>query len=212
MNEHTAKTLESIEKLRSLREEIPFLGSAIMQAGNMSMYPMDMVIIGIVKRTLSITSAIEKLVLEWNMTCARAVLRMQIDTVLKLSAFWLSSDLQEMARDVIAGKKIIKMKDSSGKKMTDSYLYKKLGEQFEWIPKVYKYTSGYIHFSERHLFDSIIQTNDKDRTVTYAINDKDYNFHEFSWIELVKCATDCLKIIKYFLNEYKQGKELQVKN
>ena len=208
MNEHTVKTLASIDKLRNLREDLPSLGSEIMHAGNMSMYPMDMVIIGIVKRCLSTTSALEKLVLEWNMTCARAVLRMHLDTVLRLSAFWLSPDLQKMAIYVIGGKQINKMKDRDDYKMTDSYLSQKLGERFDWIPRVYKYTSGYIHFSERQLFDPISEINNKERMVNFVINDKDYNFPEFSWVELVSCAANCLLIIKYFLGKYKQLKDL----
>jgi len=206
MKEHTVKTLTSIDKLRKLREDLPSLGSEIMHVGRMSMYPMDMVIIGIVKRCLSTTSALEKLVLEWNMTCARAVLRMQLDTVLRLSAFWLSSDLQKMAMDVMGGKQINKMKDRDNCKMTDLYLSRKLGERFDWIPRVYKYTSGYIHFSERHLFNPIREINDKERTVIFVINDKDYNFPEFSWVELVNCAAECLQIIKYFLDKYRQSK------
>ena len=208
MKEHTVKTLASIDKLRKLREDLPSLGSEIMLAGSMSMYPMDLVIIGIVKRCLSTTSALEKLVLEWNMTCARAVLRMQLDTVLRLSAFWLSPDLQKMAMDVMGGKQINKMKDRDNCKMTDLYLSRKLGERFDWIPRVYKYTSGYIHFSERHLFDPIREINDKERTVNFVINDKDYNFPEFSWVEVVNCAADCLLIIKYFLDNYRQSKDL----
>jgi len=208
MKEHTVKTLASIEKLRKLREDLPSLGSEIMHVGRMSMYPMDMVIIGIVKRCLSTTSALEKLVLEWNMTCARAVLRMQLDTVLRLSAFWLSPDLQKMAMDVIGGKQINKMKDRDGCKMTDSYLSRKLGERFDWIPRVYKYTSGYIHFSERQLFDPISEINNKERIMSFVINDKDYKFPEFSWVEVVNCAADCLLIIKYFLDGYRQSKDL----
>jgi len=208
MKEHTVKALASIDKLRKLRKELLSLGSEIMLAGSMSIYPMDFVIIGIVKRCLSITSALEKLVLEWNMTCARAVLRMQLDTVLRLSAFWLSPDLQKMATDVMGGKQINKMKDRDNCKMTDLYLSRKLGERFDWIPRVYKYTSGYIHFSERHLFDPIRKINDKERTVDFVINDKDYNFPEFSWIEIVNCAADCLLIVKYFLGKYRQSKDL----
>jgi len=206
MKEHTVKTLASIEKLRNLREDLPSLGNTIMHAG--SMHPMDMVIIGIVKRCLSIASAFDKLVLEWNMTCARAVLRMQLDTMLRLSAFWLSSDPQKMAMDFIAGKQINRMKDKDGCKMTDSYLSRKLGKQFDWIPKVYEYTSSYIHFSERPFFDSISEINNKERMANFVINDKDYYFPESSWVELVDCASDCLIIIKCFLGKYRQSKDL----
>ena len=110
--------------------------------------------------------------------------------------------------DVIGGKQINKMKDRDGCKMTDSYLSQKLGEGFDWIPRVYKYTSGYIHFSERQLFDPISEINNKERTVNFVINDKDYYFPEFSWVELISCATNCLLIIKYFLGKYRQSKDL----
>ena len=208
MKEHTEKTLASIEKLRKLREGLPSLGNEIMHVGSMSMSFMDMVIIGIIKRCLSTTSALEKLVLEWNMTCARAILRMQLDTVLRLSAFWLSPNPQKMAMDVIGGKQINKMKDRDGCKMTDSYLSRKLGEGFDWIPKAYEYTSSYIHFSERPFFDSISEIHNKERMANFVINDKDYHFPEFSWVELVDCAADCLIIIKCFLDKYRQSKDL----
>ena len=103
-----------------------------------------------------------------------------------------------MARDVIAGKHINKMKDKNGQQMTDSYLVKKIGEYFEFVPQVYKYTSGYIHFSERHLFDGIWNINEEQRIVNYIINERDQIFPESSWIELVNYAIYCLKIIENF--------------
>ncbi|MBA7581201.1 hypothetical protein ES708_23103 [subsurface metagenome] len=39
MKEHTVKILASIDKLRKLREDLPSLGSEIMIAGSLSMYP-----------------------------------------------------------------------------------------------------------------------------------------------------------------------------
>ena len=206
MKTHSPKTLASIERLRKLKDKLPSLGNQIMHAGNKTMYPMDMVIIGIVKRCLSISTALESLVLNWNMTCARAVLRMQLDTVLRFSAFWLSDDPQRTARDVISGKQINKMRDRDGQKMTDSYLARKLGEHFDWIPQVYKYTSGYIHFSERQLFDPIWDLNDEERVARFVINEFDHKFPEHSWVELVDCAANCLLIVKTLLDGYRQSK------
>lgn len=203
--EHTPKTLASIERLRTMRKELPYLGKEIMDVGNV-MYSLDMVIIGIVKRCLSTSSALELLVLDWNMVCARAVLRMQLDTVLRFSAFWLSADRQRMADDVIAGKPINRMTDRDGQRMTDSYLARRLGEHFTWVPQVYEYTSGYIHFSERHLFDPIVRLNNEEKMVHYVINEKDFNFPEFSWVELVNCAASCLLIVKHLLDDYRQWK------
>ena len=207
METHSTKTIETIERLKGIKEELPSLGNQIMLAGDKVMYPLDMIIIGIVKRCLSISTALEQLVLSWNMTCARAVLRMQLDTALRFSGFWLSDDPQGMARKVISGKQINKMRDRDGQRMTDFYLAKKLGEHFEWVPRVYKYTSSYIHFSERHLFDPIWNLNDEERIATFVINEYDYKFPEFSWIELIDYASDCLLIVKELLIDYKQDKE-----
>jgi len=204
MNKHSDKIQGSLEKLRGLRDELPKLGNSIMSSEKQELYPLDLVIMGIVKRSLSITTAIDQLVVNWNMTCARALLRMQIDTALRLSAFWLSNNPQEMADQVFHGQPINKMKDMNGKRMTDSHLASKLGENFDWIPRVYKYTCSYIHFSERHLFDSITNICDEDKTVSFFINDKDYKFPEESWLELVECASDCLEIVSHFMSKYHQ--------
>ena len=206
MKEHASKTLESLGRLKQLRGELPQLGSRIMLAGKKNMYPMDWVVIGIVKRCLSISSALESLILSWNLTCARALLRMQLDTMIRFSAFWLSDDPNQMAREVMDGKQINKMKDQDGKVMTDAYLTRKLGEDFVWVPRVYNYTSGYIHFSERHLFDPIWNTNDEERIVKFVINEYDHKFPESSWTDLVDCASECLVIIKVWLEDYLKEK------
>ena len=103
---------------------------------------------------------------------------------------------------------INKMKDRDGKRMTDSHLVKKLGEHFTWIPVLYKNTSAYIHFSERQIFDPVFGKDSEKRIVYFAINDKDCNFPEGSWLELAKYAGGCLEIIIHFLNDYKKSKEL----
>lgn len=205
MRTHTPKILASLERLRKLKEELPRLGSRVI-AANRDMSPIDMVIVGIVKRCLSTTAALNLLVLSWNMTCARAVLRMQLDTVLRLSAFWLSDGPQEMAEEVISGKPINKMKDRDGQRMTDSYLARKLGDHFDWVPRVYEYTSGYIHFSERHLFDPIWNLDDKERIATFVVNEYDDKFPESSWVEVIDRACDCLLIVKYLLEGYERTK------
>lgn len=136
--DHSERIIKSLQRLEEVRKELPLLGNKIINSTGGAMHPMDFVVVGIVKRCLSTSSALDMLVKEWNMTCARAVLRMQLDTVLRLSAFWLSDDPQSMAREVIDGKPINKMKDEDGQRFSDWYLIKKLGEKYDWMPDVYK--------------------------------------------------------------------------
>lgn len=196
------KVRKEITKIELNCNQLLSIGSKMMNTKCKSVYNMDFIIMAIVKRSISISSAIKILVDNFNMTCARALVRMQLDTVLRLSAFWLSKDRNQMAKDVFDGMQINKMKDVDGNKMTDSYLVKKLGEFFTWIPIVYKFTSGYIHFSERHIFDPIINMNEEDKTISLKIDEFDTKFQESSWLEITKCANDCLSIIKYWLNDY----------
>ena len=35
--------------------------------------------------------------------------------------------------------------------MTDRYLVNTLSKKYEWMPRVYESTSGFIHLSEKHL-------------------------------------------------------------
>jgi len=52
-------------------------------------FPVDMVAIGAVKRCASQRYGLRLLIEGWNLLCARALLRMQIDTALRFSALWL---------------------------------------------------------------------------------------------------------------------------
>ncbi len=203
---HGTKIKKELQKLSNYQKVLLQLGQQILSASDGSMYPLDFIVIGVVKRSVSIASAFKTLVEDWNMICSRALLRMQIDTAIRLSSFWLVSDPDKMAEKVMDGKQINKLRDKDGRKMTDAYLVDKLASQFKWITKVYKYTSGYIHFSERHLFDPILNINNKTGRVNFLINDKDYKFPEFSWNEIVSCFNECTMIISSFLKGYKESK------
>ena len=205
--EHGDKVKAELKKLSKYQDCLPRLGHEVIMAGNGPLYPLDFVVVGIVKRSLSIASAFKTLVTDWNMVCARAILRMQIDTVIRFSAFWISGDPHQMAVEVMHGNQINKMKDRDGNKMTDAYLVKKLSPEFDWMPRVYQYTSGYVHFSERHLFDPIASLKEDGRLVHFIINDKDEKFPESSWHEIVSCFNQCAEIIVSYLKGYKHIKE-----
>jgi hypothetical protein len=46
------------------------------------------------------------------------------------------------------------MKDSDGQFMRDNYLTNRLAEEYPWVAEVYKETSGYIHLSNKHIFNA----------------------------------------------------------
>ena len=84
-----------------------------------------------------------------NSFCAFAIVRMQIDTVLRLHAGSLVTDHQKFCHDVLGGEQINHLMSDDGSPMTDRYLRKQVAKQHPGIDAVYEVTSGDIHFSHR---------------------------------------------------------------
>lgn len=106
---------------------------------------------GVAKRTSANAHAFMAMRNAMNATVAAALVRLQLDTLLRLYALWWVDDADAFAEEIWKGKQINHMKAADGALMSDAYLAKKLSEKTSWITKVYKETSGFIHFSHRHV-------------------------------------------------------------
>ena len=109
-----------------------------------------------------------------------------------------------MARYIIGGRALNSFKCRDGKLLRDGYLIDKMSAKHPWVKDVYKYTSGYIHFSEKQIFDSIYSLgSDGQRKVEFQVNKEDHNFPEDSWIEIVACFNEMLGILSELLATYR---------
>lgn len=106
---------------------------------------------GIAKRTLANAHAFMAMQDAMNATVAAALVRLQLDTLLRLYALWWVDDADVFAKEVWSGKQINRMKAADGAMMSDAYLADRLSAMTHWIPTVYRETSGFIHFSHRHV-------------------------------------------------------------
>jgi hypothetical protein len=107
-----------------------------------------------------------------NFIAAAPLIRLQLDNCLRLSAGTLVKDPHKFAMNVLEGVPIKKQKDMSNEKMTDAYLVKMLSKRYSWIDEVYKNTSGYVHLSEKHIFNAM-RAGNKDASFELKITDKD---------------------------------------
>ena len=64
-------------------------------------------------------------------------------------------DPHDFVTKILDGQQINKMKDTSGAKMTDRRLVDNLSKEFPWIKKVYANANGYVHLSDKHLFNTV---------------------------------------------------------
>jgi len=106
---------------------------------------------GIARRALALSAAFRQMVLSKNSIVASSILRLQLDTVLRLYALFWVAHAEEFSFKVFKGTAINKLKAADGSLMTDGYLRDRVTAKNAWIPSVYAETSGYIHFSHRHI-------------------------------------------------------------
>jgi hypothetical protein len=106
---------------------------------------------GVARRALSQSIAFRQMIAARNSVVALSLIRLQLDTVLRLYALFWVDDAEHFAKEVFSGVAIDKLKAADGSLMKDKYLRDKLSARNDWMSSVYTETSGYIHFSHRHI-------------------------------------------------------------
>lgn len=127
----------------------------VFEAFGGAMYGMDLLAAGALNRSKAHIAGFRDLVQVKNLICAGALLRLQLDTALRFHAAFLVEQPHEFAVAVLGGERVRNLKDRDGKKMTDAYLVEKLGREFDWVPRVYERSSGYVHLSATHLLSAM---------------------------------------------------------
>jgi hypothetical protein len=204
----SARVVVLLEQLDGDRRAMLKLWLEMSGGKDAPIFPLDFVAFGAVKRNLSLASAIRGMVESWNMVCARALLRLHIDTSLRFAAAWMVDDPHNFASKILKGERIDLMKDRDGKKLTDTYLVKTYAADYPWLPAVYSHLSGYVHFSGSHIYDSIVRLDDDTQSIHFEITDTDLKFPESSWIEILDCFRDATKMLAKFLHGYMITKQM----
>lgn len=117
--------------------------------------PIDIYAFMVLKRSISLVFGFTELIRKRNFLCAAPLIRLQIDNLLRFRAAFLVENQSQFVVDVLQEKEVRKLKDRFGKNMTDAYLQDVLESEYSWIKDVYKNTSGYVHLSEKHFFNTL---------------------------------------------------------
>ena len=172
----------------------------MLKADGGKMFPVDLYAMGSIKRSMAHCKGFATLIATKNLTCAGGIIRMQLDTLLRFYAVFLVDDPHGFAASVTHGTPVKEHKDRVGQKMHDAYLVKCLSKEYPWIESVYKETSGYIHFSEKHILSAMHNVGD-DRTLQFQISSEDVERSELFYDE---ATTAFVHITEIFLN-YLEG-------
>lgn len=114
-------------------------------------------LLAVIRRTFSLEVAFRQSLESRNGQMAMTLVRLNLDTLARLYGLYWAEDTNGMtaetfAKDVAQGKSIKDMKLRGAKvKASDRWLIRQIENLAEWIPIVYKKTSGAIHFSDFHI-------------------------------------------------------------
>ena len=154
------KVSVSINNLRQLEKEHTDMGMEILKGADGAIYPMDILAIAVLNRSVCLLSGFSDLIEKKNFTSAAPLVRLQLDNLLRFHAAWLVEKPHDFATKIINGEKVRDLKDKNGKKMTDTFLLEKISIEYQKLKKIYEDTSGFIHLSDKHIFSSLGKVKD----------------------------------------------------
>lgn len=141
-----------------------------------------------------------------NLTCAGVLLRIQMDNCMRTYAFFIVEDRKCFVDQLVSGTPISKLRDKTGKRMSDGYLKEAVGKIEPRFEQVYNQASGYIHLSEKAFFQTVC-TADKDKRLLFRVG---IELPEEQNENLLECADAFIHYIQFhymLLNEVAKSKQ-----
>jgi len=153
---------EAIEVLAAMEHEHRLMYDRAVKRAKDQLHPIDHVVATALRRSIAFTNGFLSLVDQDNEFAAMPFIRMQLDNVLRVSAFRLVVDPFALATHMIEGKNLPTF-NKRKIDLNDSGLRKKLAHKYDYINELYEETSGYVHLSQHHMIRVIEDWENQDR-------------------------------------------------
>jgi hypothetical protein len=189
----------ALGKLEDLRSRQVQNAKAMYDAYHGVWYAMDLFASAAINRSVALLSGFQTMIRGRNMICAGALLRLQIDNAIRFYSAFIVPDPHRHVLDILDGRRIDKMTDECGKLMKDAYLIEKLSEEYPWLKRVYKETSGYIHLSHKHMMSAITGHNDTSRSIEVKISDLDKELPDWIYLEAIEAFLQTTRLFLKYL-------------
>jgi hypothetical protein len=188
------------------------VGQKMAQVDDGALYPIDILASAVLHRSTNLIRGFATLVEQRNFICAAALLRLQIDNCLRFYAVYLVKEPHTFAMEIMKGSQVRKMQDRSGALLTDQYLVGQLSQHHPWIENVYKQTSGYVHLSEKHVYNIFASTSsgaNEDGVQNVVIGHGDSFGTDALYEEATAAFIEATKLLFHYLIGWIKTKELR---
>lgn len=162
----------------------------------------DVFVLGAFRRTLAQASGFRSLLQERNFPCAAAILRLQLDTAMRINGLTLLDDSDAACKSVLEGVAFNELRGRDGRRLSDIYLRKCLAEKHPWIDPIYVHMSNFVHLSGRHFDVAIAKTDEATRMAYFQISATDPPRPEAVYFEVVDSFFEVTKLAGALLLGY----------
>ncbi|MEE8585996.1 MAG: hypothetical protein V3T83_14220, partial [Acidobacteriota bacterium] len=118
--------------------------------------PREAITAVVLQRSRHLVEAFALLIAQRNLTACGAIIRMQLDSLMRLYACSLVADPMELWEVLNSGVRWGTVRSATGEPLSDKYLHEQLSLKYAWASGLYARMSGYVHLSTPHL-DATIQ-------------------------------------------------------
>jgi hypothetical protein len=125
-----------------------------------NVYGMDWAVYAGTQRALSLMHSFDVLIRERQPRVAATFVRMQLDTAMRLNAFWMVADKDAIAQQLLSGEKFRKLKSIEGEPLTDKLLHERLEKEFPGVSRAYEEGCGFVHLSQPHMLSFFESVNE----------------------------------------------------
>lgn len=194
--QHSHAVLSCLQAMDEDREHLVGLTLDMWRAADGGMYTLDMFANGAIHRSLALGSGFRSLVRDFNLLCAGAILRLQLDTALRFHAAYLAPQALDFADAVLRGEEIRKLKDRNNQQMHDAHLVKSLTRFHPWVEPIYKQANGYVHLSEVHVVGTYGEANREEARIGLQVTGQDPELPDSVYLETIgtfRAATEIFK-------------------
>lgn len=164
---------ESLKHLESSKEAYIETTTKMINADNRNLYPLDLFMLGIVKRAILLTKGFCILMRQNNFLSSAPLIRLHIDNLLQVYAASIVKNPHDFYYEKLKGRQTNELEDKDMNKMTDRYLAEKISEEKEtsWVINLYKETSKFVHVSDKHLF-SVVEKVEEEGVLDFVISEE----------------------------------------
>ncbi|GEM_PF-2338868 len=146
--------LKKIEDTAAMLLKIPpkYIGPTGTKVPDIAWY-----VFAAIKKTRSLTHAFSLLIRAQNTLAATALIRLQLDTALRISGLSLIDDLEDAGAKLMNDESYRSLKSRDGKRLDDALLHQHLDKYYPGLSHAYQTTSSFVHLSASHIKTGLIE-------------------------------------------------------